>query len=185
MFTAIRITVRLKPAKLPDGASWQHIYGVALLCSIGFTMSLFIGLLAFPAVTSFQEQVKVGVLSGPVLSGARPAGTLVCSSRTTSAGLTYARASESFDIHRPPILSGNRSLLTAIGAQSGPLIRASRSDQTKLYSYFNNIRVRSFILNGAPNFHHSEQNCEHVLKCGRAALKSCDRDSVCCNGDSR
>lgn len=54
----------------PTGASWLQIYGVALLCGIGFTMSLFIGGLAFPGDVDspMQIQVKLGVLGGSLLS---------------------------------------------------------------------------------------------------------------------
>ena len=53
---------------LTEGASLAQIYGVSLLCGIGFTMSLFIGLLAFPTSPELQDAVKIGVLSGSVLS---------------------------------------------------------------------------------------------------------------------
>ena len=56
-------------AKLPDGATWRQFYGVALLCGIGFTMSFFIGLLAFPTSPILQDEVKLGVIMGSVLSG--------------------------------------------------------------------------------------------------------------------
>ncbi len=70
VFGATYAAVKLKLADCPAGASWLQIYGVALLCGIGFTMSLFIGLLAFPSSPQLQDEVKVGVLMGSVLSGA-------------------------------------------------------------------------------------------------------------------
>jgi Na+:H+ antiporter, NhaA family len=50
----------------PSGASWLQLYGVACLCGIGFTMSLFIGSLALPEEA--QSQVRLGVLAGSTLS---------------------------------------------------------------------------------------------------------------------
>ncbi len=61
------LAVRLRIAKLPDGVTWLHIYGVATLAGIGFTMSLFIGMLAFPD-SSLYAQTKIGVLLGSALS---------------------------------------------------------------------------------------------------------------------
>ena len=62
------VAIRLNWADLPAQASWMQLYGVSLLCGIGFTMSLFIGLLAFqnPAL---QDAAKLGVLAGSLLSG--------------------------------------------------------------------------------------------------------------------
>lgn len=54
-------------ARLPQGASWTDIYGVALLTGIGFTMSLFIGMLAF-ADPEHANAVRFGVLSGSLAS---------------------------------------------------------------------------------------------------------------------
>jgi Na+:H+ antiporter, NhaA family len=55
----------------PTGATWLEVYGVSLLCGVGFTMSLFIGALAFPGAIDSPEQieVKLGVLGGSILSG--------------------------------------------------------------------------------------------------------------------
>ena len=61
--------IRLGFASLPDGASFRQLYGIALLCGIGFTMSLFIGLLAFPDSVAQQDAVKIGVIAGSALSG--------------------------------------------------------------------------------------------------------------------
>jgi Na+:H+ antiporter, NhaA family len=55
-------------ADLPANATWAQFYGVALLCGIGFTMSLFIGLLAFPTSPELQDATKLGVLLGSALS---------------------------------------------------------------------------------------------------------------------
>jgi Na+:H+ antiporter, NhaA family len=51
-------------ADLPRNARWAHMVGVALLCGIGFTMSLFIGLLAFADNQHLQDEVKLGILMG-------------------------------------------------------------------------------------------------------------------------
>lgn len=61
-------TVKLKLASLPRDATWAQLYGVSLLCGVGFTMSLFIGLLAFPGRADWVEEVKIGVLTGSILS---------------------------------------------------------------------------------------------------------------------
>ena len=55
-------------AAMPRGASWRTLYGVAILGGIGFTMSLFIGSLAFPEDAAREAQVRLGVLVGSVLS---------------------------------------------------------------------------------------------------------------------
>ena len=60
--------VKLGFARRPENASWAQIYGVSLLAGIGFTMSLFIGLLAFPTSPELQDAVKVGVLAGSLVS---------------------------------------------------------------------------------------------------------------------
>ena len=75
------IAVKAGWATMPKGATWRHVYGVSLLCGIGFTMSLFIGLLAFPASAGLQDQVKLGVLMGSALSAL--AGALVLTTGTT------------------------------------------------------------------------------------------------------
>ena len=75
VFLTTWAVVRLDWADCPEDASWGQVYGVSLLCGIGFTMSLFIGLLAFPSSPELQDAVKIGVLAGSVLSGI--AGALV------------------------------------------------------------------------------------------------------------
>jgi len=68
IFGSIRLAVRLGIARAPGKASWMQIYGVALLAGIGFTMSLFIGGLAFPGNAAVMDAVKIGVLAGSILS---------------------------------------------------------------------------------------------------------------------
>ncbi len=62
------LAIKAGLADLPANASWLQLYGVALLCGIGFTMSLFIGLLAFTG-PELQDAVKIGVLGGSLLAG--------------------------------------------------------------------------------------------------------------------
>ena len=75
VFLTTAAVIRLRLADCPAGASLSQVYGVSLLCGIGFTMSLFIGMLAFPAAPELEDQVKVGVMMGSVLSAL--AGALV------------------------------------------------------------------------------------------------------------
>ncbi|MBS0315267.1 MAG: Na+/H+ antiporter NhaA [Proteobacteria bacterium] len=65
---AVWTVVRFGWASRPAGASWMQLYGVALLCGIGFTMSLFIAGLAFPGEPALIEQAKIGILGGSLLS---------------------------------------------------------------------------------------------------------------------
>jgi NhaA family Na+:H+ antiporter len=62
------LAVRLGWADMPANAARSHLFGLALLCGIGFTMSLFIGLLAFAGSAELQDNVKVGILLGSLIS---------------------------------------------------------------------------------------------------------------------
>ncbi|MEO6716444.1 MAG: Na+/H+ antiporter NhaA [Novosphingobium sp.] len=68
IFAAIWAACRFGLAHRPAGASWAQLWGMALLCGIGFTMSLFIGGLAFPENPELVEQAKLGVLAGSLVS---------------------------------------------------------------------------------------------------------------------
>ena len=73
----------LKIGRKPTGATWLEVYGVSLLCGVGFTMSLFIGALAFPGAIDSPEQVevKLGVLLGSLVSAMTGAGVLAAAAR--------------------------------------------------------------------------------------------------------
>jgi len=69
VFGLSALAIGLKLARRPTGAKWLELYGVSLLCGIGFTMSLFIGGLAFdPNDTLAQTEVRMGVIVGSLLS---------------------------------------------------------------------------------------------------------------------
>ena len=68
IFGAIGLAVRTGLAPKPEGAGWLQLYGAAILCGIGFTMSLFIGALAFPSDQLLVDDAKLGTLAGSLLS---------------------------------------------------------------------------------------------------------------------
>jgi Na+:H+ antiporter, NhaA family len=68
IFGAVWLTVRFGLASRLRGATWLQVWGVAMLCGIGFTMSLFIGALAFPGDPARIEEAKLGILAGSFLS---------------------------------------------------------------------------------------------------------------------
>lgn len=68
VFGAALVVVIAKLSRLPAGVNWLHLLGVSMLCGIGFTMSLFIGMLAFDD-PNLQDRVKLGVILGSLLAG--------------------------------------------------------------------------------------------------------------------
>ena len=62
------LSIKLKIAEMPSNSNWIKFYGVGVLTGIGFTMSLFVGNLAFVESTNYLDGVKIGVLSGSFLS---------------------------------------------------------------------------------------------------------------------
>ena len=68
IFASILAAEKVGFAERPDGAGWIQIWGISVLCGIGFTMSLFIGALAFPSHPHLVEEAKLGVLLGSLLS---------------------------------------------------------------------------------------------------------------------
>jgi NhaA family Na+:H+ antiporter len=70
IFGGCWLMVKLRLARLPQGVGWGALYGVALLCGVGFTMSLFIGSLAFEhsQVNQLFDE-RLGIIAGSLLSG--------------------------------------------------------------------------------------------------------------------
>jgi len=62
------ISIKLKIASMPSNANWMNFYAVGVLTGIGFTMSLFVGNLAFAENLQYIDGVKIGVLTGSLLS---------------------------------------------------------------------------------------------------------------------
>ncbi|WP_440651417.1 Na+/H+ antiporter NhaA [Candidatus Pelagibacter sp. HIMB1495] len=68
VFVFSYISIKLKVAQMPNDTSWYNFYGVGVLTGIGFTMSLFVGNLAFVENMQYMDGVKIGVLTGSLLS---------------------------------------------------------------------------------------------------------------------
>ena len=68
VFGAVVLAERLGIAPRPAGTSWLQVWGLSALCGIGFTMSLFIGTMAYTENAALYEQAKLGVLSGTLVS---------------------------------------------------------------------------------------------------------------------
>jgi NhaA family Na+:H+ antiporter len=69
VFAFCLLGIKLGIARLPEGINWSMLYGVAILCGIGFTMSLFIGSLAFEDANSpYLHQDRIGILGGSFIS---------------------------------------------------------------------------------------------------------------------
>ena len=77
VFGSSALAIRFGLADLPANAGWLHMLGISLLCGIGFTMSLFIGLLAFARDPALQDAVKVGILAGSLASALLGAAVLL------------------------------------------------------------------------------------------------------------
>ena len=68
VFVFSYIAIKLKIAQMPNNSNWFNFYGVGVLTGIGFTMSLFVGNLAFAENMQYMDGVKIGVLTGSLLS---------------------------------------------------------------------------------------------------------------------
>lgn len=84
VFGLTMLMIKSGVAKMPHGATPMHIYGIACLAGVGFTMSLFIGGLSF-ADPAMMNQVRLGVLSGSIVSGVLGYAALMMASRADTA----------------------------------------------------------------------------------------------------
>ena len=69
IFSCIWMAISLKLAPMPKGMNWKSLYGMSALCGIGFTMSLFIGSLAFEQTADMVFDERLGIVTGSLLSG--------------------------------------------------------------------------------------------------------------------
>lgn len=68
IFSTVWAAVKLRIVQKPPGCNWTEIWGVSILCGIGFTMSLFIGELAFTGNSLLIDEAKIGILTGSLIS---------------------------------------------------------------------------------------------------------------------
>ena len=85
VFGAIALICGLKLARRPMGTKWVELFGMSLLTGVGFTMSLFIGALAFPDAGVEQGQVRAGVIAGSLISTLAGMGVLAWAQRQRAA----------------------------------------------------------------------------------------------------
>jgi Na+:H+ antiporter, NhaA family len=100
VFGAVWLASRLGFCERPAETSWLQIYGVSLLCGIGFTMSLFMGALAFGDAADVQTEVKLGVLGGSLLSGAFGALVLAWAGRRAASSQSESPGGEASAVDR-------------------------------------------------------------------------------------
>ncbi|MEO5845687.1 MAG: Na+/H+ antiporter NhaA [Caldimonas sp.] len=84
VFLASWIFIRVTGARLPEGAGWRQLFAIAVLCGIGFTMSLFIGGLAFEGQDPrYAIEVKLGVIGGSLVAAVLGIALLLAGGRVT------------------------------------------------------------------------------------------------------
>lgn len=88
IFVMCWLAVKLRIAARPEGASWPQLYGVAMICGIGFTMSLFIAALAFAQTSAdYHGAERLGILIGSFISGLTGYSVLRLSARSRRANM--------------------------------------------------------------------------------------------------
>lgn len=91
IFGSCWLLIRMGWVRMPYGAGWMSLYGMAILCGVGFTMSLFIGGLAFDT-DFYQNEVRLGILTGSIVSSLAGIAVLRLAPRPRKAGRTSASA---------------------------------------------------------------------------------------------
>lgn len=79
VFGAAWLAIKVGLAELPRGSSWSHLFGVGALTGIGFTMSLFLGSLAFKDYAAHEAAMRIGVIGGSILSASLGVGSMLLS----------------------------------------------------------------------------------------------------------
>ncbi|MFL6733730.1 MAG: Na+/H+ antiporter NhaA [Sphingomicrobium sp.] len=101
VFAAIWLVVRLTGSERPNGTTWPQVYGASVLCGIGFTMSLFIGALAFPGDADKIDAAKLGTLAGSLVSALAGWSILRLASPAPGSAGDAAQADELFAEDQP------------------------------------------------------------------------------------
>lgn len=101
VFGALWLAARFGLAELPIGTTWRQIYGLALLCGIGFTMSLFIGGLAWPT-SEYDAPLRLGVLAGSIVSALVGFVVLRVVLPKPAAQMSNGAEAQSFALHNEP-----------------------------------------------------------------------------------
>lgn len=101
IFGAIWLAIKSGIAPQPAFTSWRQLYGASILCGIGFTMSLFIGALAFPDAPLLVDEAKVGILAGSLLSALAGFAVLRLAPAVASSPEEDSEAAEIFGADQP------------------------------------------------------------------------------------
>ena len=158
----MELAIRLGLADVPANATRSQCYGVALLCGIGFTMSLFIGNLAFPNTPHLVDATKIGVLAGSVASAVMG----VPGAAALAAAAAFERGAP--DLARPVDAT---SWIGVSGEGQAPCSDARVAGEGP--------QIAQWIVDNAPELHDREAGCVD----GRLELVRGDDFSHC--GPSR
>jgi Na+:H+ antiporter, NhaA family len=126
VFGSAALMIRAGWAHLPNGAGWPALYGTSILTGIGFTVSLFIGTLAF-GESDHEKTMRLGVLVGSVLSGIVGAAVLSGAARGSFPGLRFGHRARSGKSPSNPSRDAEqmpRSVISAVTSRAGVTSKA-------------------------------------------------------------